>query len=109
MSRIPLTVFLCTDKDCAKAWRHICGDSPRKWLKRRFAEAGIPCRLNVVKTACMDRCEEAACLHFVERNRARLEVNVRSQRDLVRLFETALDILDGPWRMIGAESRNELT
>ena len=105
MSRIPLTVFLCTDKDCAKAWRRICGDSPRKWLKRRFAEAGIPCRLNVVKTDCMDHCEEAACLCFVERDRARLEMKVRSDRDLARLFETALDLLDVPWRMTGEEPR----
>jgi hypothetical protein len=109
MSRTPLTVFLCTEKDCAKAWRHICADSPRKWLKRRFAEAGIPCRLNVVKANCMDRCDQAACLHFVQRDRARLEVNVRSQRDLARLFETALDILDGPWRTIGAESSSRQT
>lgn len=105
MSRIPLTVFLCTDKDCKKAWRRICGSSARRWLKRRFAEAGIPCRLNVVKTDCMDHCEEAACLHFVERDRARLELKVRSQHDLARLFETALDLLDVPRRMTGAEPR----
>ena len=96
MGRLPLTVFMCTDKDCAKAWRRICNNSPRKWLKRRFAEAGIPCRLNVVRTDCMDQCERAASLCFVQGDRARLELEMRSECDLPRLFETALDLLGIP-------------
>lgn len=65
MSKTSLTVFLCTDKDCQKAWRRVCDGSPGKWLKRQVEQAGLPYRLNVVKTECMDRCERAACLCVV--------------------------------------------
>ena len=62
MNKIPLTVFLCTSKDCSKAWRRVCHGSPGKWLKHQVQAAGLPYKLNIVETGCMDRCEQAACL-----------------------------------------------
>jgi hypothetical protein len=107
MSKIPLTVFLCTDKDCAKAWRRVCDDAPRKWLKKRLAEIGVPARVRVVRTECMDHCEEAACLQLVCEGRARLETHFLAHHDLARLFEAALDVLDVPWRLTG-DGKGEL-
>jgi hypothetical protein len=51
MSKVPLTVFLCAGKDCARAWRRVCDGSPGKWLKRHAQEAGLPYKLRVVKTS----------------------------------------------------------
>src|SRR5438034_8367529 len=65
MAKIHVTLFVCTGKDCSKAWRHVCDTSPGKWLKRHVEEAGLPYKLNVVKTECMDRCEEAATVCLV--------------------------------------------
>lgn len=105
MSKISLTVFLCTGKDCSKAWRRICDDSPRKWLKRRLEETGVPAKLDVIRTECMDHCKEAACLHLVCEGRARLEMEVRSEHDLGRILEAALDVLDVPWRLTDRERK----
>jgi hypothetical protein len=60
MTRV--TVFLCTGKDCARVWRRSGEGSAKKWLKRHVEEAGLPYKLKVVETDCMDRCEHAACL-----------------------------------------------
>jgi hypothetical protein len=108
MSRIPLTVFLCTGKDCSRAWRRICDDSPRKWLKRRLEETGAPCKLHIIKTDCMDRCEQAACIHLVHEGRARLETQIHSEHDLGRILEAVLDVLDVPWRLTEGEAGDEL-
>jgi hypothetical protein len=86
MSKIALTVFLCTDKDCMRAWHRVCDGSPGKWLKRQVEEAGLPYKLNVVKTECMDRCDEAACLCCVRGRHACLETHVRSPHDVDRLL-----------------------
>ena len=86
MSKESVTVFLCTDKDCAKAWRKACDGSPGKWLKRQVEEAGLPYKLKVVKTECMDACEQAGNLCFVHGGCARLESDVRSPHDADRLL-----------------------
>lgn len=86
MSKVPLTVFLCTGKDCARAWRRVCAGSPGKWLKRRVAEAGLPYKLRVVKTECMDRCDDAANLCCVRGTCAALVQRVRSAADADRLL-----------------------
>ena len=86
MSKVPLTVFLCTGKDCARAWRRVCPGSPGKWLKRRVAEAGLPYKLRVVKTECMDRCDDAANLCCVHGPCAALVQRVRSADDADRLL-----------------------
>jgi predicted metal-binding protein len=86
MSKVPVTVFLCTGKDCARAWRHFRDGSPGKWLKREVAEAGLPYKLTVVKTECMDRCERAANVCFVRGPCAVLEAGVRSAHDADRLL-----------------------
>ena len=86
MSKVPLTVFLCTGKDCARAWRRVCDGSAAKWLKHRIEDAGLPYKLHVVKTECMDRCEDAACLCFVHGRVAGLETGVRSPDDADRLL-----------------------
>jgi hypothetical protein len=65
MSKVRLTLFVCQDKDCRKAWGRFTDNSPAKWLKRQVERAGLPYKLNVVETTCQDRCEEAACLHAV--------------------------------------------
>ena len=86
MSKTPLTVFLCAGKDCARAWRRVCDGSPGKWLKRHAREAGLPYKLHVVKTECMDRCDEAACLCFVHGPAAALETDVHSEHAADRLL-----------------------
>ena len=77
MSRIPLTLFLCRGKDCCRAWRRIGTGSPGKWLKRHVEEAGLPYKLKVIKTECMDRCEQAACLCCVHGDGAAWVVDLR--------------------------------
>src|SRR5262245_13908281 len=64
MSKPRVTVFICTGKECTKAWRRLGNGSPGKWLKRHIEEAGLPYKVTVVKTECMDRCEHAGCLCF---------------------------------------------
>jgi hypothetical protein len=86
MSKLFSNVFLCTGKDCAKAWRRLCDGSAGKWLKRRVEDAGLPYKLNIVKTECMDHCEDAACLCFQRGRHAALELNVRSPDDADRLL-----------------------
>src|SRR6266852_123684 len=86
MSEVPVTVFLCTGKDCNRAWRRVCDGSAGKWLKRRVEEAGLPYKLTIVKTECMDRCERAANLCFVHGHCAVLETDVRCAHDADRLL-----------------------
>jgi hypothetical protein len=86
MSKQQLTVFLCADKDCAKAWSRVCGSAPRKWLKRLIKDADLPYKLKVIETECMDRCEEAACLCVVDGDAACWETLVRSRHDADRLL-----------------------
>jgi predicted metal-binding protein len=86
MSKPLVHVFLCTGKDCSKAWRRLCDGSPGKWLKRRVEEAGLPYKLNVIKTECMDRCDDAACLCFEHHSQASFEINIRSAHDADRLL-----------------------
>jgi predicted metal-binding protein len=86
MSKTAVTVFLCAGKDCSKAWRRVCDGSPGKWLKHRVEEARLPYKLQVVKTECLDRCDEAACLCFVHGHAASLETQVRSSQEADRLL-----------------------
>jgi hypothetical protein len=62
VSKVQVTVFLCAGKHCARAWDRVCDGRPAKWLKRQVADAGLPYHLDVIKTACMDRCKDAANL-----------------------------------------------
>ncbi len=87
MSKRHITLFVCDDKDCAKAWSHTCRNgSPGKWLKRHVKEAGLPYKLDIIKTACMDRCEDAACLCIVANGVAVWETHIRSADDVDRLL-----------------------
>ena len=86
MSKTRLTVFLCQGKDCRKAWKKVCSGSPGKWLKRRVEEAGLPYKLWIVKTECMDRCEEAACLCAVCGECADCVTEVRSAHEEDRIL-----------------------
>jgi len=95
-----ITLFLCDDKDCRKAWSHVCqAAAPAKWLKQQVKQAGLPYKLDIIKTACMDRCEDAACLCFVADGVASWETHIRSEDDADRLLaalracvETAADV-----------------
>src|SRR5262245_36236557 len=87
MARTAVTVFLCTGKDCARVWRKAgVGGTPRKWLKQRLKEAGLPFKLHVVETACMDRCEQAANLCFVRGRCASFETELRPAHDADRVL-----------------------
>jgi hypothetical protein len=86
MSKTEVTVFLCTGKDCTKAWRHVCHGSPEKWLKRRAAEAGLPYKLRFVATECMDRCDDAATCCFVHGGTAAVVDHVHHEDDADRLL-----------------------
>jgi hypothetical protein len=88
MSKIRVQLFLCTGKDCRKAWARACPGSPAKWLKRQIENAGLPYKLNVVETACMDRCEEAACLCAVYGDRAGCVTELRAEEDGDRVLAT---------------------
>jgi hypothetical protein len=95
MSKTALTVFLCTRKDCRKAWRRVCDNSPGKWLRRQVADAGLPYKLKIVKTDCMDRCERAANLCFVCGPCACFESDVRSAHDADRLLAALRSCVEG--------------
>jgi hypothetical protein len=86
MSKTIVTVFLCGGKDCTKAWKHVCNNSPGKWLKHRVEDAGLPYKLNVIKTECMDRCDDAANCFFVHGEAAESVECVRSEDDADRLL-----------------------
>ena len=89
MSKPRLTVFLCTAKDCCKAWsRAGIEHSPGKWLKHLVKEAGLPYKLDIVKTGCMDHCEQAACLCVVGDGTSAWETEIRSRHDADRLLAT---------------------
>jgi predicted metal-binding protein len=81
MSKTCVTVFLCDGKDCRKAWRRVCDGSPGKWLRRAIEEAGLPYKLHIIKTECMDRCDHAACLCCVHGTNAVLQENIQSPDD----------------------------
>ena len=81
MSKTSVTVFLCTGKDCRKAWRRVCDGSPGKWLKGQVEDAGLPYKLHLVKTECMDCCKHAARLCCVQGASAMLHENLRSSDD----------------------------
>jgi predicted metal-binding protein len=86
MSKTSVTVFLCDGKDCRKAWRRVCDGSPGKWLKHQVAEAGLPYKLHIVKTECMDRCEHAASVCCVHDSHAALQEDIRSTDDTDHLL-----------------------
>lgn len=86
MSKTALTVFLCSGKDCTRAWHRLCAGSPGKWLKHQVEDAELPYKLKIVKTECMDRCDQAACLCFVHGPHACFETAVRSPHDRDRLL-----------------------
>ncbi len=89
MSKRRVTVFLCDGKDCSKSWARACRDtSPGKWLKHLIKEAGLPYKLEIIKTECMDRCEEAACLCVVADSVAAWESRIHSHHDADRLLAT---------------------
>ena len=87
MSKPHITVFLCDDKDCAKAWSRVCRHgSVGKWLKHQVKQAGLPYKLDIVKTECMDRCEDAACVCVVADGVAFWETRIRCEDDADRLL-----------------------
>jgi predicted metal-binding protein len=86
MGKISLTVFLCTGKDCARTWRKLAAASPKKWLKHHLKEAGLPLKLHIIETVCMDRCEKAANLCFVHADCAGCVGRVRSAEDADRVL-----------------------
>ena len=86
MSKTTVTVFLCDGKDCRKAWRRVCDNSPGKWLKRQIEEAGLPYKLHIVKTECMDRCDHAASVCCVHGASAALQEDIRCADDADRLL-----------------------
>src|SRR5438270_8103337 len=86
MTKTRLTVFLCTGEDCARRWAHVCDGSPGKWLKRQVKDAGLPYKLEVVKTCCMDRCEDAACLCCVCGPAGGFETRIRRPEDADRVL-----------------------
>lgn len=88
MSKTSLTTFLCTGKDCSKAWRRVCHGSPGKWLKRQVEAAGLPYKLHLIKTECMDRCEQAACLLCVFSPFSSWISDIRSDHDSDRVLAT---------------------
>ena len=95
MSKTAVTVFLCAGKDCSKAWRHVCDGAPGKWLKHCVEGAGLPYKLKVVKTECMDRCDEAACLCFVHGPAAAFETDVHSDHAADRLLAALRACVEG--------------
>jgi hypothetical protein len=86
MSKIAVTVFLCSGKDCTRAWHRLGAGSPGKWLKHQVEEAKLPYKLKIIKTECMDRCDQAACLCFMRSPQACFETEVRSTHDRDRLL-----------------------
>src|SRR5262245_62094049 len=86
MSKPRVTVFICTGKDCARAWRRFGHGSPGKWLKRHVEEAGLPYKLTIVKTECMDHCENAGCMCFQHDRHAAAECDIRGGHDADRLL-----------------------
>lgn len=95
MAKRTITVFLCTGKDCHKSWRHVTDGSPAKWLKRQVEAAGLPFKLNIVKTECMDRCDQAATLCFVNGGQACMESEIDSVHDVDRLLASLRVLADG--------------
>jgi hypothetical protein len=95
MSKSVVTVFLCTGKDCRKAWHRLTKDSPGKWLKRQVDEAELPVKLHIVKTECMDRCDQAANLCCVYGPAACLETDVRSVHDADRVLAGLRSCVEG--------------
>ncbi len=86
MSKTSVMVFLCTGKDCRKAWRRVCDEPPRKWIKRQVEESGLPYKLRVVETECMDRCEHAGSVCCVHGASALFQQDIRSPDDADRLL-----------------------
>src|SRR5262249_30641956 len=100
MSRPRVTVFVCTGKDCSRAWGRACDGSPGKWLKREVEAAGLPYKLTVVKAECMDHCEQAGCLCFVHDSHAALETGVRSPHDADRLLAALRSCVESDGRPV---------
>jgi hypothetical protein len=108
VSKTTLTVFLCDGKDCHKAWRRWCDGSPGKWLKRQVEAAGLPYKLHIVKTECMDRCEHAANLCAVHGNCARRESEIGSEDDVDRLLAALRDVAGDGWQAASPSQASDL-
>lgn len=86
MSKLLVTAFVCKGKDCARAWRKVCSGSPKKFIKDQLKESGMPYKLNIVETACMDCCEQAANICFVCGDCADVAREIRSADDSDRIL-----------------------
>lgn len=86
MSKPMIDVFLCTGKDCVKAWRKVCDSSPKKFLKEHLKQSGLPYKLNLVETKCMDACKQAANVCFVYGDCADHAREIESADDADRLL-----------------------
>lgn len=94
MSKKVVALFVCTGKDCRRAW-HKHERSPAKWVKRYLEDADLPMKVQVVETECMDRCEEAACMCVVHAERARTLVEFRGDRDAEKLSSALRQVVEG--------------
>ena len=86
MSKQGLIVYVCTGKECRKAWHRLTNGSPGKWLKRHVEAAELPFKLQIIKTECMDRCDQAGNLCIVHGECARQETDICSPHDADRLL-----------------------
>ncbi|MGE3809772.1 MAG: (2Fe-2S) ferredoxin domain-containing protein [Gemmataceae bacterium] len=86
MSKTTVTVFLCKGKDCTKAWHKVCNESPKKFLKEHLKSSGMPYKLKVVETSCMDACKQAANVCFVCGDCADCAREIKSPDDADRIL-----------------------
>ena len=86
MSKVTVTAFICRGKDCTRAWRQVCDGSPKRFLKEQLKESGMPFKLNVVETCCMDQCEQAANVCFVCGDCADVAREIRAPDDADRIL-----------------------
>lgn len=86
MSKLLVTAFVCKGKDCTRAWRKVCPGSPKKFIKEQLKESGMPYKLNIVETVCMDHCEQAANICFVCSDCADFAREVRTPEDADRIL-----------------------
>jgi hypothetical protein len=94
MSKKSLTAFVCTGKDCRKSWHRFITGSPTKWLKKHVEEAGLPVKLHLVQTECMDQCENAAALCIVNGGCSAWATQVRSAHDADRVLGLMRSLID---------------
>lgn len=88
-----ITLFVCGNKDCARAFGRVTERPLEKWLRRQADREGWPAHFEFIETECWDRCDDAGCLAMMAGGRSVVLERLASARDRDRIMEGVRQLL----------------